>query len=314
MRHVSGTWPTDWRFIPPFSTLTRDVAAGQRLESGVGLYDYPLRGPPLRSGNARYYSPLFGRFLSPDSSVPRPDDPSHGDSLRSQALDRYAYVRNNPLRYTDPSGHAEKDPFKRFLCDWAPQLCQPSTPPLLNEQQAGQALSAQPTPVMLNNGTQMPLFAAKREGEGEGKGSGIGGLIGSLLRLLGSGGAGKAAQELSKDGDPTNEIRNFKSFTAQNFRENLMRLTGKAADEVRGLDAHHVLPRKFERDFAKAGLNIHDPKFGSWVNSSLHRSWSGEHNEKWRRFLSTKPGREDILQFAQQRAKEYGFDVHFDTP
>ncbi|RMG63183.1 MAG: hypothetical protein D6709_09285 [Chloroflexi bacterium] len=47
----------------------------------------------------------MARFLSPDSSVPRPDDPSHGDSLRSQALDRYAYVLNNPLRYTDPSGH-----------------------------------------------------------------------------------------------------------------------------------------------------------------------------------------------------------------
>uniref|UniRef100_UPI002A59D08A RHS repeat-associated core domain-containing protein n=1 Tax=Candidatus Roseilinea sp. NK_OTU-006 TaxID=2704250 RepID=UPI002A59D08A len=79
MRHVSGTWPTDRRFILPFAALTRDVAAGQRLEGSVGLYDY----------NARYYSPLLARFLSPDSIVPRPGDPSHGDSLRSQALDRY---------------------------------------------------------------------------------------------------------------------------------------------------------------------------------------------------------------------------------
>ncbi|BCX05934.1 MAG: hypothetical protein KatS3mg053_3872 [Candidatus Roseilinea sp.] len=81
---------------------------GQREQPELGgLYHY----------DARFYSPVLGRFLSPDSSVPRPDDPSHGDSLRSQALDRYAYVLNNPLRYTDPSGHAEKDPLKRFLCD-----------------------------------------------------------------------------------------------------------------------------------------------------------------------------------------------------
>jgi RHS repeat-associated protein len=147
---------------------TRRAYTGQ-LADETGLYFY----------NARYYSPLFGRFISADSIVPEPGNP--------QSLNRYSYVLNNPLKYTDPSGHAEKDPFKRFLCDWAPQLCQPSTPPLLNEQQAGQAPSAQQTPVMLNDGTQVPLFAAKREGEGEGKGGGIGGLIGSLLRLLGGG-------------------------------------------------------------------------------------------------------------------------------
>ena len=41
-------------------------------------------------------SPLLGRFASPDTIVPNPNDP--------QALNRYAYSRNNPLRYVDPSG------------------------------------------------------------------------------------------------------------------------------------------------------------------------------------------------------------------
>ncbi len=35
--------------------------------------------------------------MQPDSIVPEPGNP--------QALNRYAYVTNNPLRYTDPSGH-----------------------------------------------------------------------------------------------------------------------------------------------------------------------------------------------------------------
>ncbi len=39
----------------------------------------------------------LGRFLSLDTLVPRPGDP--------QSLNRYAYVLNNPLRYTDPTGH-----------------------------------------------------------------------------------------------------------------------------------------------------------------------------------------------------------------
>jgi len=40
---------------------------------------------------------VLGRFLSPDTIVPEPGSP--------QALNRYAYVYNNPLKYTDPSGH-----------------------------------------------------------------------------------------------------------------------------------------------------------------------------------------------------------------
>ncbi len=47
--------------------------------------------------HARYYDPALGRFASADSLVPDPADP--------QALNRYAYARNNPLRYTDPAGH-----------------------------------------------------------------------------------------------------------------------------------------------------------------------------------------------------------------
>ncbi len=40
---------------------------------------------------------MLGRFVQPDTIVPEPGNP--------QSLNRYAYVTNNPLRYTDPSGH-----------------------------------------------------------------------------------------------------------------------------------------------------------------------------------------------------------------
>ena len=47
--------------------------------------------------NGRVLDPALGRFLSPDPYVQSPYD--------SQSLNRYSYVRNNPLRFTDPSGY-----------------------------------------------------------------------------------------------------------------------------------------------------------------------------------------------------------------
>jgi hypothetical protein len=48
---------------------------------------------------ARYVSlsPYINRFLSADTIVPGYANP--------QSLNRYSYVNNNPLRYTDPTGH-----------------------------------------------------------------------------------------------------------------------------------------------------------------------------------------------------------------
>ena len=46
--------------------------------------------------NARLYDPLVGRFLSPDPFVQSP--------TKTQNFNRYSYVLNNPLKYTDPTG------------------------------------------------------------------------------------------------------------------------------------------------------------------------------------------------------------------
>jgi RHS repeat-associated protein len=59
----------------------------QEDDDDIGLYNY----------GARLYDPLIGRFISPDTIVPYPNDP--------QTLNRYSYVNNNPLIYTDPSGN-----------------------------------------------------------------------------------------------------------------------------------------------------------------------------------------------------------------
>jgi len=56
--------------------------------------------------NGRIYDPELGRFLSPDPIVQVPEF--------SQNFNRYSYVLNNPLTYTDPSGHAISGLWKAF--------------------------------------------------------------------------------------------------------------------------------------------------------------------------------------------------------
>jgi len=69
-------------------TLTTDyLYTGQRQEMEIGLYYYV----------ARWYDPAIGRFIQADSVVP--------DPTSALGFDRYAYVNNNPVKYTDPSGH-----------------------------------------------------------------------------------------------------------------------------------------------------------------------------------------------------------------
>ena len=66
---------------------TDHLYTGQILDETSGLAFY----------NARYYDPATGRFITPDSIVPNP--------LDGQDYNRYTYVRNNPIKYSDPSGH-----------------------------------------------------------------------------------------------------------------------------------------------------------------------------------------------------------------
>jgi RHS repeat-associated protein len=66
--------------------------------AGLGIYHYQARF--LRSApeaERRGYSPKLGRFLSADTIVPSYANP--------QNLNRFSYTVNNPLRYTDPTGH-----------------------------------------------------------------------------------------------------------------------------------------------------------------------------------------------------------------
>ena len=68
-------------------------------ETDRGFTDHEhMTGVGLIHMNGRVYDSEIGRFVSPDLLIQDPEN--------SQAFNRYTYVWNNPLRYTDPTGLA----------------------------------------------------------------------------------------------------------------------------------------------------------------------------------------------------------------
>ena len=65
---------------------TRYLFTGQEFDAESSLYYY----------NARYYNPRLGRFISRDTYLGE-----DGDIL---SRNRYVYVKNNPLKFMDPTG------------------------------------------------------------------------------------------------------------------------------------------------------------------------------------------------------------------
>jgi RHS repeat-associated protein len=103
---ASGNLLSEQRYLPfgqvrgDFTTLSQTDYGytGQRDMPGLGLMDY----------RARFYLPGLGKFIQPDSIIPNPGD--------SQAWNRYAYTYNNPLRYTDYTGHFPSFPMIDGMC------------------------------------------------------------------------------------------------------------------------------------------------------------------------------------------------------
>jgi RHS repeat-associated protein len=93
----NGTLISQQRYLPfgavraeipsPQSPITDLGYTGQRDLDGTGLMDYKFR----------FYSPTFGRFISPDNIIP--------DTTNPQTFNRYSYVNNRPINFNDPTGH-----------------------------------------------------------------------------------------------------------------------------------------------------------------------------------------------------------------
>jgi RHS repeat-associated protein len=84
---------------------TRYYPFGAVLSGGAEKHGYTDQELDAETGlmyyNARYYSPELRRFVAADPIIQDVYDP--------QTLNRYAYVRNNPIILVDPSGKSFED-------------------------------------------------------------------------------------------------------------------------------------------------------------------------------------------------------------
>jgi RHS repeat-associated protein len=206
----------------------------QSFDEETGLYYY---------GNSRYYDPVIGRFIQPDTFIPNFYDP--------QVYDRYAYARDNPLRYIDPDGHAPSD--------WADSM-QPAidgyyggyisdsthtSVPALWASYMGQSIAS-------GYNDMLRLGTGAEEGTVTGFAQDLGRAGGIVLTVAGPADAaatrlaptGAAAPKVAPEVAPKPSAAKSPTITPQD-------LTGKTPNEIRqlakdkGLDPHPTRPDKW---------------------------------------------------------------------
>ena len=96
--------PSNWTYTSIPSVMFSRGYTGHCLSRSSGKH---LDQFDLINMNGRIYDPLLGRFLSADKYVQNP--------FGSQSYNRYSYVVNNPLKYTDPSGWKFQHDIVRIL-------------------------------------------------------------------------------------------------------------------------------------------------------------------------------------------------------
>ena len=260
--------------------------------------------------NARYYMPEIGRFISPDTIVPEPANP--------QSFNRYSYVLNSPMNYTDPSGHAESSgcEYEGCLSDsgtWGANFVAylenttDFNDPTDNPQgQIFLSFYYQTLPLGLEDGASVNEIVSQTIQD-----------ISSYIRQARAGwyptisdadlllrttllaSVAEAGTDSSINGEQG-------SIRPPTNRGGLRRHLGAPPSDLVNPQAHHNLPWKHKDYFAGPGraLNVNDAAFGRWVQGTppgLHQKWTPYYEDAWDTWIGVNPNasRQDVLDFLQ---------------
>ena len=217
----------------------------------------------------------------PDSIIP--------DPYNLLDWDRYSYVRNNPLKYTDPDGHFPwlLIPILIFIAtipgDTGPYEVDPVTAAV------GDAALRFVDPVDWVY-TGADCLSGNCSGTG---------LVFGVLPFVNGGmdNAADAARALDDAAEQAGKSI-IRAINPPSYRGGLRgameRLGNNAPTGMLNPQVHHNLPWDFRDWFAGPGrgLDVNDPQFGRWVSGSPqgpHQRWPYEYTQAWRSFIRDNP-------------------------
>ena len=277
----------------PQGITIRDGFTGQEDQS----LDF---GTPYTDFGARQYSPGLERWLVPDPL-----------SEKYYGISPYAYCASNPISVIDDGGRDlvlvgkgnSSVTFKTDMIDMSVNISRLGVDWKGNYSFEGNRLLGvaldvagvfDPTP------TSDLANASLQWSEGRHVDAVVSALgtipyAGDLAKLT------RVGKDIRIISDAVEGVR----FT-KNLRKNLTRTTGPAP---KGMQAHHIFPRKFEKYFAKRGIDINDPKYGVWMDERKHLSGANAYNKEWEAFFEkySNATKEDIMKKAEElMQKVYG--------
>jgi hypothetical protein len=225
---------------------------------------------------------------------------------RWRTINTYSYVRNSPLNLKDPFGLQDdpvnylRDPFSSE--HWIGNGVSNTVSDMLGlDSVAGWGWTIGDyrcsTEERYRAGAKLAGWTAVQAFGGYIVGRGLG-IVGKRVGNL-WGRFGNAAGDVGKS---------FKPFTRGNFRTNLAELTG-----VNPLDsqAHHVFPQQFVDDFVSAGINIHEPQFGSWWETAGHQANKFIYNQEWSQVLRSNPSAQQMMDEGRRIMGIFGIPVNY---
>ena len=132
----------------------------------------------------------------------------------------------------------------------------------------------------------------------------------SALDFRGSAIKGAKAATKCFAANASKDTKNFKPFTKSNFRHNLEQATDISPGAK--AEAHHVFPQKFRNEFKQAGVNIDDPKYGTWWSKPEHGKNAYKYNKQWERHAKDIPymKKEEILEYGREFMEPYGIPLN----
>jgi RHS repeat-associated protein len=282
--------------------------AGEVLDPATSLYYI----------GARYMDPELGRWLSLD--------PELGSMSFPQTMNRSVYCVNSPLILIDPAGTYPLGDYGPLACSyeydvWSPAYLDSRTNYHFDWKgdvdDVMTVVGFVPGVDILSDAWF--LYRAWEQGDEAGMALALGCILvpGVSMSYYRAGKVGyRYADDLLRHADDLpseSPLRGADDLPpAGNYRQRLIKNTG--VDPGDAMQAHHIFPKCRRADFwHRWGIDVNDPRYGSWVDTVAHRHWSSRYNALWQDFLRTEHNSNEVFDFARKLGgmPEFEFKTFF---